>query len=493
MAAVGRVTKVELLLNGTYKCEKDSIVLDTCCSDVILGREWLYRHQPTIDWQTGKVKVVNSEFVQEPRMSTNTIQCSEISAQQAKKLIVKEGSEVYLAFLKAMDDAKEENTETPVAKDAKLQKLLSDYSDVFPSRLPGLPPIRGTEHEIKLSDDKPVFRPTYRLSPLELRTLKDQITEMLELKLIQPCASPYGAPILFVKKSDGSLRMVIDFRALNKKVVRDRYPMPLISDLLDKLSSATIMSKLDLLSGFYQVRVADNSRGLTVITTPMGQFELLGMPMGQANSTATMQRTMDTILGGLEGLLYYLDDLLVFGSDAQEHYLRLEEVLKRMRNAKLYAKLTKCEFGVKELVWLGHKIGNGVRTIDPRKASEIKSYPRPKSATEVRAFVGVINYCRDYLPKLSQVLSPLTELTKKNVKFDWKDEHEVAFERAKKLIGEALELAMYDEEKSTKLQTDASMVGLGAVLLQKSADDKWIPVAVASRKLNSAEQNYPTH
>lgn len=494
MAAIGRLENVKLMLNNTYECVENFIVLDSCSSDVILGREWLFHHKPNIDWQTGKVKIIETEMYAENDSETeNPIECQTISGQQAKRLIRKPSSKVFLAFLKVLDyDGEKEAANSKTDIDAELEQILEEFADVFPKKITQLPPKRLVEHHILLKDDEPVYRGCYRLSPLELRTLKDQLKEMLEAGLIQPCASPYGAPVLFVKKADGSLRMVIDFRALNKKVIRDRFPMPLIADLLDKVGAAKYFSKLDLMNGFYQVRIADDSRGKTIINTPLGQFELLVMPMGQANSTATMQRLMDSILGDVKGVLYYLDDLLIFAPSMKEHNKILRQVLERLRKEKLYCKFEKCEFGKARIVWVGHQMAEGVRGIDPAKAKFIRAFPVPKNVTELRSFIGIINYCRDFLPKLSEVLAPLTELTKKAVSFNWREEHQVAFENAKDLVGESIELTVYEEGRPTKLQTDASLIGLGAVLLQK-IEEKWMPVAVASRKLIEAEKNYPTH
>jgi hypothetical protein len=330
-----------------------------------------------------------------------------ITSKQCQRLARKKGNQLFMALV---SDASDSHGGGQVCDSRIRQDVLSvveEFKDVFPEGLPGIPPHREVEHVIELKDDEPVYRPPYRLSPKEQDTLRSQLQTMLRLGLVRPSRSPYGAPVLFVKKRDGSLRMVVDYRALNKKTVKDRYPIPRIADLVDRLGSAKIFSKIDLQQGFYQVRVRESDIHKTAFVTPDGSFELLVMPMGQSNSVATFQRLMMRVFPIQE-----------FGS-AEEHADHVRQVLERLRQAHLFVKLSKCCFAMTEVEFLGQIVGNGKRRIDPAKSRAIREYPAPKNATDVRAFLGLVSFCRDFIPELSTHSACLSDLTVKHKPFHW--------------------------------------------------------------------------
>jgi transposase InsO family protein len=506
--------KGSVRIGTKYEDQIEFQVMKSHCDCAILGMPWLYDQNPRIDWRARTISPAedgSGSFV-EPlvadlngQQDKNDHRLNELvlSERQLRRALKKSTTKCYLGFISAMDVPVDESTKEAVEKSflsgqgqSRLVKLLQHYADVFPDRLPGLPPSRGFEHEIRLMDDEPVHSSPYRLSPLERTAMRQQITEMLELGLIQPSRSPYGSPILFVKKGDGSLRMVIDYRRLNSKTIKDRFPLPRIPDLVDRLQNAKFFTKMDLQQGYYQVRVKEEDVFKTAFVTPEGQYELKVMPMGQSNSVATFQRLMAHVFPFSQFgnfVVCYLDDILVFSDSEDAHLSQLSQVFERLREMKLFVKRSKCSFGRQEMSFVGQVVGHGRRKIDPEKAQLIRSFPVPRNCREVRSFYGLVNFCRDFLPGLSTVAAPLTDLTKKYATFEWMSVHQRAFDAVRNLVADAIELTIPNPEKPYILQTDASDVGLGATLLQPNEQGSLVPVGVTSRKLINAERDYPTH
>ena len=279
-----------------------------------------------------------------------------------------------------------------------LRAMLLEFIDRFPTKLPNLPPVRQVSHTIPMEPEhKPPCRPTYRLSHLELEECKKQVEELLEQGLIRPSASPYGSPILFVRKKEGTFRMVIDYRQINNLTIKDKYPLPRIDDLLDKLQGATYFSSFDLLSGYHQVRLNESDIPKTAFRTPFGSYEFLVLPFGLTNAPSTFQRLMNTIFHDFvrEGfVVIYLDDLLVYSKTESLHMMHLKRVLQRLREHDLYAKLAKCNFFTSELKYLGHLVGKDGLKPDPDKVEVVKNWPTPTSVQQVRQFLGLSNYFR---------------------------------------------------------------------------------------------------
>lgn len=262
-------------------------------------------------------------------------------------------------------------------------QIMSKYKDVFPDNLPRmLPPKRTIDHEIQLElNHTPPSRPTYRLSPPEMDELKKQLAELTEQGFIRPSVSPYGAPILFVRKKDGTLRMCVNYRALNKLTIKNKYPLPRIDELLDRLHGATFFSKLDLMSGYYQVRIADQDVHKTAFRTRYGHYEFLVLPFGLTNAPATFMRLMNDVFRAYldESVIIYLDDILVYSKSLEEHKTHLHQVLDALRKNQLCAKASKCAFFQTKVDFLGHVVsGNGIQP-DPRrlKPSQAGQDPRP--------------------------------------------------------------------------------------------------------------------
>ena len=375
-----------------------------------------------------------------------------------------------------------------LVSEARLKHLLGKYKNVFKDLPDGLPPDRGIQHTIELLENKTPFKHPYRLSPLELAEAKKQIAELLAKGFIQPSQSPFGAPILFVQKKDGSLRMCIDYRALNALTVRNRYPLPNIADLLDKFSGAQVFSSLDLASGYHQIRISGEDVPKTAFTTPFGHYEFKVLSFGLTNAPATFQAVMNRMFGHLhEFCVVYLDDILIFSKTPEEHEKHLETVLQILEREGLYAKLKKCDFNKPELLYLGHLIGRDGIKVDPAKIACIESWPRPANVHEIRSFLGLANYFRRFVMAYSIRAAPLTKLTGKNVKWDWTPECQLAFDGLKFDLTHSPVLISPDTTQPFEVVTDACNTGLGAVLLQNNR-----PVAFESRKFNSAEQRYTT-
>jgi hypothetical protein len=394
----------------------------------------------------------------------------------------------------------ENETKTPEPQEDLNQealKIVNDYKDVFPDKLPRtLPPKRAVDHEIQLEPSHtPPSRPTYRLSPPEMDELKKQLAELTEQGFIRPSVSPYGAPILFVRKKDGTLRMCVDYRALNKLTIKNKYPLPRIDELLDRLHGAKYFSKLDLMSGYHQVRIADQDVPKTAFRTRYGHYEFMVLPFGLTNAPATFMRLMNDVFRPFldEFVIIYLDDILVYSKKLNEHRAHLQKVLDALRKHQLYAKASKCALFQTQVDFLGHVVsGNGIEP-DPKKIEAVTSWPKPKTVTELRSFLGLANFYRRFVQGFSKITAPLNDLLKKDTSLAaWTQVHQDAFEMIKTALTSAPALVMYDSKAPTEVLCDASGEAIGAVLSQDHGAG-FQPVAYESRKLTPAEKNYPVH
>ena len=381
----------------------------------------------------------------------------------------------------------------PELKSSLLQ-LMTRYRDVI--ALPG-EPLGATEqtmHHIKVNPGtSPVYIPAYRLPHSQRQIVDDQVEDMLKQGVIQHSTSPWNSPLFLVPKKDGTHRPVIDFREVNKVTETDRFPLPLLQDILRSLGHGNqIFSTLDLLSGYWQVPMAPDSREITAFSTPSGHFEWLRMPFGLKNAPITFQRMINTIFSGMIGnnFFAYLDDLIVCSKDAESHFHSLETVFQKLRDAGLKAKLVKCEFLKSKISFLGHTVdAEGIHTADD-KVLAVKNFPQPGNVENVRSFLGLVGYYRSFISHFAAIASPLTQLLKKNVTFHWHAAQEKSFLDLKHALTNAPILSFPNYEAPFELCTDASSLGLGAVLMQKDDHGKNRAVAYASRTLTPAESNY---
>jgi len=327
-----------------------------------------------------------------------------------------------------------------------------------------------------------------------MEELERQLKQMLDYGHIQPSISPYAAPVLFVHKKDGSMRLCIDYRALNKITIKNRFPLPRIDALLDCLHGASIFSKIDLKSAYNQIRIADRDVHKTAFRTQYGHYEFRVMPFGLTNAPATFQLLMNTLFRDCleKFVLVYLDDILVFSSSEEEHERHLRLVLQRLREAKLYASPSKCEFWRTRVEFLGHVLTSDGLTVVHNKIQAIKDWPRPTKLTELRSFLGLAGYYRRFIRDYSRVALPLTQLTRKDQHFVWLETHQKAFTNLKNALISAPVLLLPDFTRPFVIHTDASDFATGAVLSQDQGSGLQ-PIAFLSHTLNSAERKYATY
>jgi hypothetical protein len=370
-----------------------------------------------------------------------------------------------------------------------LTALLSQYGVVFevPDKLP---PDRNIPHCIPTEPGaRPPYRKSYLISPKEKEHLIKQITELLLKGWIQPSVSPYGAPVLFVRKKDGSLRMCVDYRALNNITIKNKYPLPRIDTLLDTLQGAKCFSTMDLHSGYHQIKLHPDDVPKTAFSTPSGHYEYLVIPMGLSNAPSTFQAVMNNVFRDMldKFVLIYLDDILIYSRTPEEHAEHLQAVLQRLLEHDLKAKLSKCEFFKPNVKFLGHIVGEQGTQVDPDKVAVVKNWPRPKTPGDVRSFLGLANYFRKFIQGFAELARPLQKLTTGSSVGVWGQAEEDSFQGIKAALTEAPVLAMPDNAKDFVLVADASKHSLGAVLLQEGH-----PVAFYSSAMTKAELAYHT-
>ena len=460
----------------------DLIVLGIHDFDIVLGMDWLSKHRATLDCYKKEVRLVRQE---EPgvifRGIRREIAPSLINAMTASKMLRK-GCQGYLAFVV---DRRQEGTrleDIPIVK---------EFSDVFPDDISGLPPDREVEFTIDLIPrTEPISIPPYRMAPAELRELKAQLEELLSKGFIRPSISPWGAPVLFVKKKYGSLRLCIDYRQLNRVTIRNQYPLPRIDELFDQLQGSRVYSKIDLRSGYHQLRVQESDVPKTAFRTRYRHYEFLVMPFGLTNAPAAFMDLMNRVFQSYldRFIIIFIDDILVYSGSLEEHSEHLRIVLQTLRERKLYAKLSKCQFWLDRVAFLGHVISAKGVSVDSQKIEAVVNWKPPKNVPEVRSFLGLAGYYRKFVEGFSKIAAPLIKLTRKNVKYYWVDACQQSFEELKGRLTSALVLALPNGRDGFVVYSDASRQDLGCVLMQNDR-----VIAYASRQLKKHEENYPTH
>ncbi|KAL4011133.1 hypothetical protein IC575_028180 [Cucumis melo] len=274
------------------------------------------------------------------------------------------------------------------------------------------------------------------MAPAELKELKVQLQDLLDKGFIRPSVSPWGAPVLFVKKKDGSMRLCIDYRELNKVTVKNRYPLPRIEDLFDQLQGATVFSKIDLRSGYHQLRIRDGDIPKTAFRSRYGHYEFIVMSFGLTNAPAVFMDLMNRVFKDFldQFVIVFIDDILIYSKTEAEHEEHLHQVLETLRAHKLYAKFSKCEFWLKKVTFLGHVVSSEGVSVDPAKVEAVTNWPRPSTVSEIRSFLGLAGYYRRFVGDFSRIASPLTQLTRKGTPFVWSPACESSFQELKQKL-----------------------------------------------------------
>ena len=465
-----------------YEFLGDLIELSFREFDVILGMDWLSRHRAIVDCRMIRVTVRTPNDSEVIFIGERPNHLSNVIFATVTRKMVRKGCEAYLAYVIDTVKARPSVSDIPT---------VSDFSDVFPEGLPGLP----TQREIEFAIDvvpgaTPASVTPYRMAPLELKELKLQLQELLDKGFIRPSVSPWGAPVLFVKKKDGTLRLCVVYRQLNKLTVKNKYPLPRIDDLFDQLKGASIFSKIDLISGYHQLKIKDADVHKTAFRTGYGHYEFLVMPFGLTNAPAAFMDLMNRVFRPYvdQFIVVFIDDILVYSKDRESHDTHLRVVLEILRKEQLYAKLRKCEFWLTEVSFLGHIVSKEGIRVDPKKIEVVVEWKPPRNVTEIRSFLGLAGYYRRFVKGFSMIAAPMTRLLQKNVKYEWSEKCQGSFEKLKAFITEAPVLTQPTCGKEYVIYSDASLNGLGCVLMQEGK-----VVAYASRQLKPHEKNYPTH
>jgi hypothetical protein len=397
------------------------IVLRTARIDLILGMDWMTQQKVVIQC---KEKAVELTSPTGDRIKV------EVVVQKQQKAIVNQ-----------LDD--EANNQDPV---------VDEFPDVFPDDLSGMPHDCDIEFIIELLlGTTPIAKRPYRMGVDELEELKKQMKELQDKGFIHPSSSPWGAPVIFVDKKDGTQRMCIDYRSLNEVTIKNKNPLPRIDDLFDQLRGVCVFSKIDLCSGYHQLKIQNLDIPKMAFITRYGLYEYTIMSFGLTNAPAYFMYLMNKVF--MEYLdkfvVVFIDDILVFSKNEEEHAEHLRLVLQKLREHKLYAKRSKCEFWLKEVSFLVHVVSNGGISVDPSKVRDVLNWKPPTNVGEIRSFLGLAGYYRRFIEGFSKLAKPMTALLKKNARFVWSEKCQANFEELKKRLTTAPVLILLDLSKSS--------------------------------------------
>ena len=469
--------------------------------DAILGVTWLAAHNPDVGWSKrtitlratkgGAARHIEPLENLDPQPRTRLAAITMGRHRLRKELRLGAVEEVYALLIRPTGEAVVIAKEDPAA-----EALLAEFADVFPDKLPdGLPPMRGVEHAIELKPGAriPAARPLRHQSAKDSAVFDEYTRALVASGQGRVSTSPYGSMALIVKKKDGTFRVVIDYRGLNEITVKNKYPLLLMDELFDRVHGAKYFTKIDLRTGFHQIRIADADIAKTAFRTRYGSFEYLVLPMGLCNAPGTFMQLMNDTFRDLldRTVLVFLDDILVFSRTKEEHIKHVREVLERLRKAQLYAKRSKCELFRDNVEFLGHRLGANGLSVSQDKVQSVRDWPAPTSATEVRSFLGLANFYRRFVQDFSKIAMPLTQLTGSTKTFEWGDKQRAAFEALKTALTTTPVLLIPDPAKPYTLNCDACDYALGATLQQDQGNGLQ-PVAYFSRKFKPAEMNYDT-
>lgn len=529
---------IQISLGDTNYCEHANLHIFPLASyDLIVGMAWLHAHKATIDCSAYSVTFTHSlsDYILHGSAPSNTepqlsiLHDVLLTCNQLKRLVRDPDAETMAVFLvKDKDNNITFSTETDLEQahilhstehtlstlEARLQHVPPEIKVTFASMLKEYESTvfadreycsvesalnRDVEHEI---NEEPghahPYKGVYRLSPPMLDELRTQLDALLKGGLIRPSMSPYGAPVLFAKKKDGGWRMCIDYRALNKITIKDRFPLPRAEDLFDQLDGAKYFTKIDLRWGYHQIKIRKEDIQKSAFRCPLGSYEWLVMPFGLTNAPATFQRFVQRILHDFIGKFacVYMDDMLIYSKTAEDHVSHVRQVLDTLKHHELLAKPSKCEFFTQQVEYLGHIVGGQGVQVDPSKVEAIANWPDLHTKTEVRSFLGLANYYRRFIHDFSSITAPLSALTHDDSpdRIPWGAPQQMAFAQIKTALTNAPVLRTYDRNLTcTVVITDASSshTAIGGVLMQDDGHGAR-PIAYYSRKMTTAEIKYTT-
>lgn len=508
-------------------------VCDLGDKTAIIGHTWLYHHNPEINWKTGEVNFtrcppdchmeVRRARRRRQKKAANKRQRLPLLAEDdddnddddnegenGEELKVEEGDRVFVAFLHSEQHIRATSTMSQkLAEESHKHDQKKSFEDYVPKHyykfrnifskesFDRLPDRKPWDHAIELKPGSEPFKSKiYPLSPSEQKELDAFLEENLKSGRIKPSKSPMASPVFFVKKKDGSLRLVQDYRKLNDMTIKNSYPLPLISDIISKLKGAKYFTKLDVRWGYNNVRIKKGHEWKAAFRTNRGLFEPLVMFFGLTNSPATFQTMMNEIFSDLidEGVvIVFIDDILIFTRDLHHHREVVKRVLEILERNDLYLKAEKCEFEKEKIEYLGLIISQDKIEMDPVKIEGVAKWPEPTNVKEVQSFLGFVNFYRRFIQDFANIARPLHELTRKNVVWRWSSRQKEAFEALKHKVTSSPILIFPDDHKPYKLEADSSNYATGAVLSQEGSDGKWHPVAFLSRSLSEVERNYEIH
>ncbi|GBG45101.1 hypothetical protein CBR_g78561, partial [Chara braunii] len=475
--------KVEKVLHSLTLLVEDSLPFD-----IVLGMDWgeaagatlhLLEHECRLLSSSGEAQTARLFHVS--GVENSLAHCC-LSAPAFARLVKKEklNEQVFVAYVRPVTGPTEEKPMDPA-----IAKLLGEFKDLTEPPIGVVP--RPIQHRIEIETGSRTPKgAVYRMSPRELEELRKQLDELLEKGWIRPNSSPFGAPVLFVSKKEGELRMCIDYRGLNAITVKNAEPLPRIDDLLDRVQGAKYFSKVDLKSGYHQIEVHPDDQYKTAFRTRYGHYEFIVMPFGLTNAPATFQCCMNDLFRPWldRFVVVYLDDILVFSRTLEEHQGHLRQVLEKLRETNFKINAKKCDWAKTQVLYLGHVLdGDGVKPEDSKIAA-IRDWPTPRTLTELRSFLGLANYYRKFVKNFSTIAAPLHRLLRKEIIWKWDKECTSAMKKLKQALIEYPVLKVADLSLPFVVTTDASQYGIGAVLRQDDGNG-YRPVEFMSARMPS--------
>ncbi|KAF4609745.1 hypothetical protein D9613_011971 [Agrocybe pediades] len=523
--------EVDLIMMYKNHTEKTTFaVCDLGDKSAIIGHTWLYLHNPDVNWQTGDIQFTRCPSGCQMEVKRARRKRQKIAAIQRRQLPqfddegddyseespdseIESEDRIFISYLhpqkqfinatstmsqKLAEESHQQADSKKKSFEEAVPKHYHQFKSVFSKEsFDRLPDRKPWDHAIELKPGSEPYRcKIYPLSPNEQKELDAFLEENLKSGRIRPSKSPMASPVFFVKKKDGSLRLVQDYRKLNEMTIKNSYPLPLISDIITKLSKAKYFTKLDVRWGFNNVRIKQGDEWKAAFRTNRGLFEPLVMFFGLTNSPATFQTMMnDIFIELIDGnmVIVYMDDILIFTETLEHHREVVKQVLQILEQNQLYLKAEKCEFEKERIEYLGLIISQGRIEMDSVKVEGVSKWPEPENVKDVQSFLGFVNFYRRFIEDFADIAKPLHELTKKGTVWRWGLRQQEAFDQLKKKVTSSPVLIFPDDNKPYKVEADSSDYATGAVLSQEGSDGKWHPVAFMSKSLSEVERNYEIH